>query len=170
MVETKKNSFFFILMFANVLSGKTDSARSVLEKAIDNIMNTFKLQCIENAEKGLTYCSFICDDDLEIPKEIKYIFESKMRMKLKQNGFMYSAFRFVSVKKKKVVRISAHWYMKPKSQPKSNVKKRCPVCFEDTYVSALVPCGHLFCQSCIKFDNCPLCRRNISSILELFES
>ena len=157
-------------MFANFLSSKTDSARSVLEEATDEIMNAFKRQCIERAEKGLAYCIYTCDDELQVPKEIKYIMESKMQTKLKQNGFICFSFRFVSVKKKKMVRISGHWSMKPKSQPKSNVKKRCPICFDDTYVSALVPCGHLFCHSCLKFDKCPICRQNISSTLSLFES
>lgn len=157
-------------MFANVLSSKTDSARSALEEATDEIINKFKEQCIENAEKGLTYCSFTCDDELQIPKEIKYSIEAKMRLKLRQNGFFCYSFSFKSMKKKKVIRISGHWHIKPKSQPRSNVKKRCPICFEDTYVSALVPCGHLFCQSCLKFDKCPVCRQNISSTLSLFES
>jgi len=47
------------------------------------------------------------------------------------------------------------------------------ICFENKCNTAIVPCGHTFCNICIesiksKHYNCPICRTKIESILPIY--
>ena len=48
----------------------------------------------------------------------------------------------------------------------------CPVCFDDNKADiAIVPCGHVFCQSCLdgfREPKCPVCRADIESTLRIY--
>lgn len=50
---------------------------------------------------------------------------------------------------------------------------QCPTCWEDKDLqwSALVPCGHLFCSTCVhRLDKCPLCEDRPTKRLRLYVS
>lgn len=50
--------------------------------------------------------------------------------------------------------------------------KLCKICYQVPCNMALVPCGHVVaCDRCaVKFDNCPVCRQQIRSIVRLYYS
>ena len=51
---------------------------------------------------------------------------------------------------------------------KSNLNK-CSVCFENKLSVCLNPCGHCYCDICIKnANNCFICRTNIKNKIKLF--
>ncbi len=50
----------------------------------------------------------------------------------------------------------------------------CKVCYVSKRNTALIPCGHSFCQSCasrVQGDNgsCPVCKQKINSLLTLYD-
>jgi hypothetical protein len=47
---------------------------------------------------------------------------------------------------------------------------QCAICLEDTIMTAIVPCGHTFCGSCIKKQNtsCYICRGTIRERIKLY--
>ena len=50
-------------------------------------------------------------------------------------------------------------------------KLYCGICNENEKDIALVPCGHVFCASCLDntfYAECPVCRRAITSKLSIF--
>lgn len=51
-------------------------------------------------------------------------------------------------------------------------KKNCSVCYTRERTHALVPCGHLFCESCseraIRSNRCFVCRSAIESSMRCF--
>lgn len=52
------------------------------------------------------------------------------------------------------------------------VEPLCTICFNDTISYAFVPCGHTFCQTCVKKQSlsCSICRSSIRERLKLFLS
>jgi hypothetical protein len=49
----------------------------------------------------------------------------------------------------------------------------CSICLDRRTNTALIPCGHLICYGCSKalrggVDKCPICRRNVQGVLNLF--
>jgi len=53
----------------------------------------------------------------------------------------------------------------------SNVTSHCPVCLDDKFCVALVPCGHLLCTGCSRVvTECPICRGPIVMRQSLFAS
>jgi len=45
----------------------------------------------------------------------------------------------------------------------------CSICCENKIDTALIPCGHLFCNNCVKgASNCFFCRKNISQQQKIF--
>jgi hypothetical protein len=55
------------------------------------------------------------------------------------------------------------------SQP-YRVKEPCPICYEETTPrTAIIPCGHVFCSTCVnKMEQCPSCRIHIVQTLPLY--
>lgn len=55
-------------------------------------------------------------------------------------------------------------------------KETCPICLETLTDSRATPCGHLFCNACIRRaishgeDNCPYCRRPLALKTGILES
>jgi len=52
------------------------------------------------------------------------------------------------------------------------VEPLCTICFNDTISYAFVPCGHTFCQTCVKKQSlsCSICRSSVRERLKLFLS
>lgn len=51
------------------------------------------------------------------------------------------------------------------------LKTLCTICFHSEKNCALVPCGHLFCKTCMQQTmraQCPICRKDITDRLEVF--
>ena len=58
----------------------------------------------------------------------------------------------------------------PARQPRAD---ECPVCFGTTRECALVPCGHLLCDSCaVVYDDggrpCPVCRTPVERVMKVY--
>ena len=53
-----------------------------------------------------------------------------------------------------------------------NNSTQCAICMEKEANAAIVPCGHaVACVRCLeRCDNCPVCRKRISSILRIYRS
>lgn len=50
-------------------------------------------------------------------------------------------------------------------------QQECAVCMDNTPDHALVPCGHIFCESCAKAaKNCPICRKQSTMAMRLYLS
>lgn len=50
-----------------------------------------------------------------------------------------------------------------------NEDNNCPICYENKINSCCIPCGHTYCDKCIKnTNNCFICRRNISKNIKIF--
>jgi hypothetical protein len=50
-----------------------------------------------------------------------------------------------------------------------NNDNNCPICYENKINSCCIPCGHTYCNKCIKnTDNCYICRRYISRNIKIF--
>jgi hypothetical protein len=50
-----------------------------------------------------------------------------------------------------------------------NNDNNCPICYENKINSCCIPCGHTYCDKCIKnTDNCYICRRYISRNIKIF--
>jgi hypothetical protein len=48
-------------------------------------------------------------------------------------------------------------------------EERCPVCEEQERTMACIPCGHRFCEKCLKVgDHCGLCRAKITGSLRIY--
>jgi hypothetical protein len=46
---------------------------------------------------------------------------------------------------------------------------KCSICYENKLSICLNPCGHCYCDKCIKYtDNCFICRTNIINKIKLF--
>ena len=57
----------------------------------------------------------------------------------------------------------------PDPGPGPAEEKECPVCMESDKTIALDPCGHMLCGNCVKYvRKCPICRRDIRSVLRVF--
>ena len=55
------------------------------------------------------------------------------------------------------------------SSEQKEIAKTCPICLEKYSDCHVSPCGHMFCLDCVKklYDiRCPLCRKNMTGILE----
>lgn len=61
--------------------------------------------------------------------------------------------------------ISIHHNFKSETQ-----EPLCPICLTDSVATVLVPCGHTFCNNCIKKQNttCYICRGTIRERVKLF--
>ncbi|XP_017002854.2 uncharacterized protein [Drosophila takahashii] len=49
----------------------------------------------------------------------------------------------------------------------------CPVCIESPEEPVTTMCGHIFCKECliaalVPFQNCPMCKKNVSSFVRLY--
>lgn len=44
----------------------------------------------------------------------------------------------------------------------------CPICLNDEVKIFCIPCGHTFCESCIKTNKCYVCRSQISKVQKLY--
>jgi hypothetical protein len=58
----------------------------------------------------------------------------------------------------------------PSRQPRAD---ECPVCFGTTRECALVPCGHLLCDTCaVVYDDggrpCPVCRTPVERVMKVY--
>jgi len=58
----------------------------------------------------------------------------------------------------------------PARQPRAD---ECPVCFGTTRECALVPCGHLLCDTCaVVYDDggrpCPVCRTPVERVMKVY--
>ena len=56
----------------------------------------------------------------------------------------------------------------------NNEERECCICFDNEKNTVCVPCGHrAMCKQCVtNYDNsngCPICRKEISMIIDLFE-
>jgi hypothetical protein len=50
-----------------------------------------------------------------------------------------------------------------------NNDNNCPICYENKINSCCIPCGHTYCDKCIKnTNNCYICRRYISRNIKIF--
>ena len=52
-----------------------------------------------------------------------------------------------------------------------STKKNCPVCYTRERTTCLVPCGHIFCESCAeraKRSRCFICRQRIEDSMRVF--
>ncbi len=50
-----------------------------------------------------------------------------------------------------------------------NNDNNCPICYENKINSCCIPCGHTYCDKCIKnTNNCYICRRNVSRNIKIF--
>jgi len=50
-------------------------------------------------------------------------------------------------------------------------KKVCPVCFDREVNTVLVPCGHTYCEGCLKYgaySRCPQCRETIQRRIKMY--
>lgn len=52
-------------------------------------------------------------------------------------------------------------------------KSKCSICFTEKKRYALVPCGHLFCETCSRkimtdFKKCPTCKQNVQQFIKIF--
>jgi DNA mismatch repair ATPase MutS len=50
-------------------------------------------------------------------------------------------------------------------------KKVCPVCFDREVNTVLVPCGHTYCEGCLKYGSysrCPQCRETIQRRIKMY--
>jgi baculoviral IAP repeat-containing protein 7/8 len=52
---------------------------------------------------------------------------------------------------------------------KAVLKNKCTVCWQDEVTHAFLPCSHLcVCRSCVTtFDDCPVCRQQISGMVKI---
>ena len=62
---------------------------------------------------------------------------------------------------------SAVAYFESLASHSSTDDSSCVICFEDIIRLTVTPCGHMFCNACIKScvvtsKSCPTCRKNIS--------
>lgn len=56
-----------------------------------------------------------------------------------------------------------------RSSPHSNKTDSCAICLERPRNTAIIPCGHTFCDSCISLlSNCSFCRGNILQSIKIF--
>ena len=64
--------------------------------------------------------------------------------------------------------ISAAWMLGTETIQKADdgpqgIKANCPVCHENGYVVALMPCGHTVCKQCHPgLCQCPMCRKSLT--------
>lgn len=49
-----------------------------------------------------------------------------------------------------------------------NGRNMCPICMTNDVAVAFDPCGHCVCATCVKWNNCYICRSKILKVLKLF--
>jgi hypothetical protein len=49
-----------------------------------------------------------------------------------------------------------------------NGRNMCPICMTNDVAVAFDPCGHCVCATCVKWNNCYICRARILKVLKLF--
>jgi hypothetical protein len=63
-------------------------------------------------------------------------------------------------------------YLKEKLEKEKSFNQdlnKCSICYENKLSICLNPCGHCYCDICIKnTDNCFICRKNIINKIKLF--
>jgi hypothetical protein len=88
------------------------------------------------------------------------LLEQRIPEKIKRFQYLTSQIRMI----RKITNISRNTNV--------NAMPQCTICYTQDVTSALVPCGHMFCEQCLSNlsnDNkCFICRRRSSRILRLF--
>ena len=155
-------------MFCELIKKKTKKAHSLFEIKLDKVISRFKKECGAQARYGIKFCFY--NEDITCTKDTKHIYERILREKSDTLGFSQKGCRISKKKNKYTINIWASWDLTSEPDRHSNFLRKCPVCIEETFVNALVPCGHLICKKCTKFTTCPICRKNIQHSLPLYEA
>ena len=91
-----------------------------------------------------------------------YVSNNRIPEKLKRFQYLSSQIRVI----RKIAKLTRT------TETNSGEMPQCNICFTQSVTCALVPCGHMFCDSClsnISHDNkCFSCRRRSTRILHLF--
>lgn len=158
---------------------ETENSRErVLKDEVNLFMKRFALVCQEAARRGYNGIStqrYILSDEFVNSAWFSNYKDLKLLERLRTyipNDIAVNALSILEVHK--CIEFKVCWKNATPQAPmeeNSNVTSHCPVCFDDKFCVALVPCGHLLCTGCSKaVTECPICRGPIVMRQSLFAS
>lgn len=154
--------FFGAMSFAQHLGQKALFAHlTCRDEWVKNTLEAFEMQCEKAAEWGKCCVEMTVQPSVHMDDEAVELLEKR----LGEFGFSSYATRY---SKAGNVVIGAAWMPGTETIQKADdgpqgIKANCPVCHENGYVVALMPCGHTVCKQCHPgLCQCPMCRKSLT--------
>jgi len=148
-----------------------------LDQEIKRMRKSIVKGCGELMAMDEVYASLRCDLTIFAPsrKDLHERLRVKLAKELAESEFRDTGVRLSDGSEYDGVPcliIKLNWaHFKEEQKTKvGNVLHECAICLSVTPMSALIPCGHICCESCNQGSQCPFCRCELTSCVALYNA